>query len=315
MKKYLLLILITGLFFSCKSLLSEDKHFSDLKEGTVFKLKLNPTPGSAYHYDVVNETDIKFEVEDKKVVNSNRSTAGILYQLDKDTSGNFLFTMKYDKVGIYSKSGDNETEYDGDKGVASIDPIEKMLGILTAYNLSITITPAGEVKAINGYREMTDKLMEQFTMSDETEKAAAKVKWEQIIKDGLVKKNIDQLFRIFPDSTLHIRDKWKLKSRQAGDLNMDVTTTYFLKDINNEIALIETSADIVSDSLPSDLMGYEVAADLKGSQFGEIMIETKTGMLVSARLSAKIEGTLELMEREIPVLIETRVEIKSKKIK
>jgi len=32
---------------------------------------------------------------------------------------------------------------------------------------------------------------------------------DKAIGEGIVKKNVDQLFKMFPDSAVHVGDKWK----------------------------------------------------------------------------------------------------------
>jgi hypothetical protein len=58
-----------------------------------------------------------------------------------------------------------------------------------------------------------------------------------------------------------------------------------------------------------------VAADLKGKQQAEYEMETKTGMLISCKMKADVEGTMQAMGREIPMIIKTSLKITGRKVK
>ena len=92
-------------------------------------LHLNLQPGSKYYYAINNETEMALEVQGKSISNKNESEVGLSYDFGKDSAGNYVLHMHYDKIHIYSKSGDKETELDAANAAATLDPTEKMLGL------------------------------------------------------------------------------------------------------------------------------------------------------------------------------------------
>ena len=71
---------------------------------------------------------------------------------------------------------------------------------------------------------------------------------------------------------------------------------------------------IKSDKSSNSVMGYtQVAANLKGEQKDEFEIEAKTGMLISSRITANIEGNLQVMGRDIPITIKSSIKMSGKK--
>jgi hypothetical protein len=255
------------------------------------------------------------ELNDKKLDNLNRAEVGVNYEISKDSSGNFILNMKYDKIKLHSKKGDEESDMDAANAPTSFDPAEKMLGILTEANLAATISPAGEVKSVSGYKEMTDKIIAGFNSSDANEKNIVKARLEKLIEVGVIRKNMGQLFKIFPDSAVHVGDKWKIKSKENAEFNLNAENSYTLKEIKDSIAFIFSETEMASDSATSNIMGYDVMADLKGKQHGEYEVETKTGMLSNAKITADIEGTIQLMGRDVPVNITMSVKINGHKLK
>jgi hypothetical protein len=312
--KYFIPPAIILLMASCKANPDSNRNYAD--ETKIYKLHLNPAPGSKYHYDIVNETEFKLEVDDKNIANGNETTVGVLYDFDKDSAGNFVLHTKYDKILVYTKNGDEEAELDADKAGFSLNPMEKMLGTLKSADITVTISPTGELKSSTGYKEIADKMLEEFKQTDEATRAAVQKQWDKIVGEKVVKTNLDELFRIFPDSAVRIGDEWKMTSNQSGEVNLIVKTIYKLKDINDDIAIIESEGEITSDNSSTSLMGFNAASsNLEGKQHAQYELDTKTGMLIRGRLKTKIKGEVDAMGREVPVTIETSVKINGKKLK
>jgi hypothetical protein len=310
MLKITIRLLFVAMFFSCKT--SPDA--SRRNDRKVYKLSLRPAQGAKYYYDVTNETQLKMEVDGRKVDNLNRSHTGINYILSKDSAGNLTFDMTYDKIHLYSKNNDVETDLDAANAAGSVDPMEKMLGMVAATHIIATMNTQGKLESLSGYKEMTDKILASLNTSDPSVRKLAQDRLEQTVKTGLIKNNMDQLFRIFPDSAVHIGDKWKLSSEQSGAIKLNVKGTFTLEKIEDGLAYITSRGDMSSDSANTNLQGYDVTTNLKGTQEGEYEMDVHTGMLLSARISASVEGTLDMIGRQIPVTVEMKVNMKGQKI-
>jgi hypothetical protein len=316
MKKNILVGIAILILASCKLQPDSERHYSESDKSKVYQLHLDPPVGSTYHYDITKESEIKLEVDDKKTDNKNTANFGVFYEINKDSSGNLLLNMSYDKIHVYTKKNDVETETDAADAANSIDPVERMLGYVKDAKISATISPTGELKSVTGYKELGEKMLANFDPNDTYGKNVARQQWEKLIGEGIVKKNVDELFRIFPDSAVHLGDTWKLTYKESGDIPLVSKTIFTLKDINDDIVMIGSEGVIISDSSSTGFMSFNNASiHVKGKQDGEYEIERKTGMLISCRVKANIEGTLEVAGREIPLTIETSLKLTGKKIK
>lgn len=308
------------LFITCFSFLLSCKtqpnsgHSPDGDLTRVFKLRLNPPPGSKYYYSISNRTELKLELEDKKVDNLSKSDIGVVYAIARDSVGNLDLHVSYDKIHMYSKNGDAESDMDAVDAANSTDPVEKMLGIVRAADIRAVMSPAGEVKQMTGYKEILDKFLAAYPGTDPNDRIKMQGLWKQKIGEGVIKKNIEQLFRLFPDSTVHIGDKWKLSTTQNDGIPIHVTGSFAIKDISGGIALIQSEGEIVSDSSMTQIMGYQVTINLKGRQDGEYEMETATGMLQTAAIKMHVEGTIQLLAREVPLSLETTIKISGRKM-
>ena len=58
-KNYSWLIILFFMAASCKLQPDTDRSYDKFDENKVYKLQLNPSPGSAYHYEMENKTETK----------------------------------------------------------------------------------------------------------------------------------------------------------------------------------------------------------------------------------------------------------------
>ena len=316
MKIFIPVCFVIILAISCKSGPGTDKQYAGPKGTDVFQLRLNPADGSQYYYDITNETEFQLEVDDKKVKNLNRTNVGITYDVHKDSAGNFLLSIVYNNIHLYSKSGDKVTDIEATNSAFSTDIAEQMLGSLKEATIIVTVNPAGEVQSMTGYKELGEKIIAGLNTVDMNVKSMVQTQLDKLIGEGLIKKNIDQLFKMFPDSAVHVGDKWKIISGQKDDFSMSIKNFFTLKKIDDDIAYIDSEGDIVSDSISANLTSYNnVQTNLNGHQEGKYEMEAKTGMMINSKISAKINGMVVMMGREVPVVMKTTVKTEGRKVK
>jgi hypothetical protein len=306
---FIFLILVLS---ACKTSPYEDKRYANSLEGKTYKLKLNPTSGSLFKYEIKNESEIKLEVDDKKIDNISKTTLTVNYDILKDSTGNFALKINYDKIHIYTKSGDAESDADAENASYSINATERMLGILKDATLEATISPRGEVKSISGYKELGAKIISSIGGMDAYSKGIAQAQWDKVIGEGVIRKNLKDVFSFFPDSAVHMGDKWKIISKEKSEIPFDVVTTYRLTDISDGVAFLAVKAVMTSQAGTISYSGTDVIADLKGEQDGEYQMDIKTGILRQCEVNSEIKGQMQMMGRDIPMTIKSEVSMKQK---
>jgi len=312
MKKNLVLIICLWLISAC-----------DFKPGggrnnetpdKILQLRLKPAVGASYDYRISNETKTEFDADNETIESTNKTDYTVNYSINKDSSGNFLVDIQYKKIHIYQKKNDEESDLDADNTESS-DPVERMLAALKDARITATINPSGEVMKVSGYQQIPDQFLSQLNNIDPNARMAAQKQWQQLIENNLVKKNIDRLFKMFPDSAVHMGDKWKMAYKEAGDINFAVKDFFTLKSVEDGKAIVESSGRISTDSSASAIMGYQVNSNLKGTQKVEYEIAIGSGMMENCKVTSAIEGTLNVMGREIPVSINIEIKIKGSEIR
>lgn len=310
MKRFANVLILVSIFSSCKL----HSHYADnYSKDKTYHLRLNPKPGTSYYYDIENDSKIKISLDNNEVENISKSDVGINYSIGKDSLGDILLGISYDKIHVYSRNNGNETDADAENAKLSLNPTERMLGILKNASLTAVVTSKGEVKDIKGYRQLSSQLMAGLDTSDVNVKQVAQAQLDKMIGSQIIQKNLDQLFKIFPDSAIHVGDKWKMNVAQKGDFTLNVESEFHLEDINSEIAFVRSESEIEDDHAPLAMMGYTVIPNLKGTQKASYEIEAATGMLLNSNIESEISGKLQMLGREIPISLKVKVTIKGQR--
>lgn len=318
MKKKLIYFAILLFIVACNLKPGSNGKSDNYDSAKTYKLQVNPVPGSHYHYDITNETTMNLEVDGKEIDNINKAEAGINYKISRDSNNGLLFTLQFDKIHLYSKSGDKIKEMDADHSELSSDPGIKLLKILKETTFQSTLNLNGEVKILSGFKDIGDKIIAAFPATDEATRTAIETTWNKTIGEKFVTQNTSQLFQFLPDTSVHGGSTWNDTSSISGDLPIAVNNVFTLKAINDDISIIECSGIISNTNSNSQMningIGNNVTSNLKGEQQIEYEIETKSGMLIRSRNKTSVTGSIQTMGREIPIKIKISVKIDGKKL-
>lgn len=305
-------VIFVIIFSSCKLPFAEASD-RDTEKNSLF-LRFNPKPGTAYRYTIENKTDLELEVQGKETEKSTEFDVGITYRISQDSAGSYLFETSYDKVRLVNT--DDGVEIVSDAGNANnySSLTEKMLGALKESKLVVSIAPGNDVKIVRGYEELSRRLMVGLDTTNPYTKQTAQQTIDEVIKKNLVQKNVDQLFRFFPDSAMRIGSKWKVNTKEQQGFTLNVGTFYMLNDINDGVAFISSRGTLKSDNTPIALMGYSAVPDLTGEQEGVYEVEAATCMLLNATVTSSIKGSINLGVSSVPINIKVKVNLQGKRL-
>lgn len=312
---------LIGFLLSCSSAPSSENVSSgketadglkkDVGEIELHRFRLNPADKASYRYTINNDSEITMEVNGAETSSSNNAEAATNFTVNKDSAGNFVFNIRYEKIKIHTKKDDVETDADADKAPLSSNPVDKMLGILKQSTIIATVDANGEVKNITGYKELGDQLTSGFAPGDVYSKNAARNQWERLISSNIFMGGVDKLFAILPDSTISPGESWSSSSTEGGEIPVNVKSTFTLKKIENDIAEIQSVGDIVSIATdPGTFESGKISGTIRGTQRGMIELDVKTGMIIRNDISTKIEGTIQSMGVDVPVSIQSVVKVR-----
>ncbi|HEX3025335.1 MAG TPA: DUF6263 family protein [Chitinophagaceae bacterium] len=297
---------------SCKNDQQNKIHSADEKK---YRLKGQLPANAKYYFTIANETHIKLELEGKESGNINKSTVGLIYSVSKDSAGNFLLTVTYDSLHVYSKNNDTEIDVDAANAAGSADPVEKLLGSIKGAALFVSMDKKGNIIGTKGYKELADKVLLSITATDDYTRKMMQNTLSKFIGEDFVKNNVTQMVNLFPDSAVYVGDSWTKSGNPSADIKIDMLTRYTLVALNNNIAEINAVSDIKNAAdKPTEIMGYNIAVDLKGKDESNFTTDINTGITLKANSNTSIKGTVQMLGRDVPITITTKKEIKTRKL-
>jgi hypothetical protein len=284
-------------------------------DGRKYQFALKLSPGQKFYFDLSNEMRSKIAVDDKKVENRSLANIGLIYEVLKDSAGSYSVRIVYDKIRVKLKDNKGEQQLDADNAVSSFDPVEKMLGNLKGASLVVTLDKKGNIRDIAGSREIAEKVMSGVRGQGMYMEQSMEQLMSQFAGDIFVRNNLAQSFRLFPDSGIHIGDSWNQQYTQTADINFEADAKYTFTRIKNGLAEIEMASTIANaKNQQTSVMGQQVASDIKGKHNGIIRIDTATGLLLNQSTSTAMEGTVQVMGRQMPIELNLKRQMNGRKL-
>jgi uncharacterized protein DUF6263 len=270
--------------------------------------------GARYYYNITNTTVVNFVVNGDKAENTNTVKARLFYEILKDTAGGFLVKMTFDNFDVEIKTPDSEKKMTTDNGPNSIDPVEKMLSLVKGSTLLVNINRKGQVTGVNGYKELTDKVMNGIALQNEADRRSMHDQMEEMFGEKFIRNNMEQGFGVLPDTAVYVGDSWTKKLTQLADIKLKINSTYTLASLKDNVAGIDATADINDTDSNVTLMGYQANVNLQGNEEGSYKADVNTGMLISGISEIFIKGTVQIQYRDVPLSIKEKKVITVKKI-
>lgn len=301
--KFLFTISTISLFISsCNSTQDANNQYNTNRSKS-YHINLSPIAGSKYKFTVDKKTNIKLRVNDEKKINSIRLKVTFSLTFSKDTIGNYALALKYDRIHLDTKTDDKETEIDSDDSPNPFNLEENIFHVLKTATITAVIDSERHVKDVNGYQNIESSIMSSTNISDNNTQRTVKNRLDQLIKVDLIQANLSGLFKFSLPDTLHIGDQWTDSSAHANDLDLNLVSNYTLESVSDETAFIQSSGLVSGDHANVYLMGTEVSTNIHGEQKAKYHLNIQTGMLESGDINVDLNGTISVLEKQIPVQI------------
>jgi hypothetical protein len=288
MKKLVLLITIVitfVTFHSCKT--SSGTSSSHV-------LKLNLEKGKQYDYEMV------WDMNQKVMGQENDFSFGAFYTLDvtendggirtlKGTYKKFNMSMKMMGMQIDIDSDDvMELKSDGSREKNPIAMLKKVFSAIVGQSFTMKSDEEGKILEVAGFKEMISNMFDSLGL-DSTDKLQSIAALNDQFNDEAVRDQFAQLFYIFPNKKVKEGDSWVKTYSAGGKMPAKYSTTYTVKEVEGDFVTLLAKSKLEPDG---DIM-------INGSQEGELIVDSKTGLVVNAKFDQNISATKDDFSMEI----------------
>lgn len=166
----------------------------------------------------------------------------------------------------------------------------KFLGKMTREKFTAVITPRGDIESVSGLEELVQRV------ADESEGDSRQVaeQMSESMGDLGLKRNLEFSLGIFPEGKVKPGDSWKREHYTSTGMPIKVATTYTLKEVNGDRAVIALEGTFSTDdeNAEGELQGMDATFFFDGTRKGTLTVEAKTGWVISGKFEDDIAGSV-----------------------
>ncbi|MBU1767638.1 MAG: hypothetical protein KJ648_06015, partial [Candidatus Omnitrophica bacterium] len=195
-------------------------------------------------------------------------------------------------------------EYDSTDTSTAVGPMTSILDAIVGQSFTITITPDGHVKEVQGidalWRRMEEKIDE---LSEEgPERAAMETQMKTQYGEEALKANTENSFNMYPDNPIDIGDTWQRKTEINQGFPMIVDSIYTLKERKDGIAVIDVFAMIQTNKEvgPMEMSNMKIQYNMSGSVTGIMEMQESTGWVIRSNQNLRLTGSVIVNHPERP---------------
>lgn len=254
------------------------------KASTSKMFKFNLEKGKGYDYELVWDLDTKAGGQTSAV-----SVTGLYSMNITDVVDNIrTITTSYKSMRMNMSVMDLELDIDSDKPEQkeTDGQIGQVIGLMNKVVKGIIGKPfvmkvddEGKVLEIKGFEKIFMDMVDSMGL-DENMKAQLTASLKDQFSEQTMKDQFAQVFTIFPNKEIKVGDSWEKEYSTSGRMAAKYTTTYTAKEIEGDHVTLTAKTKITSSA-----NGQE----MDGTQTGNIIVDSKTGMMVNAEFDQNIE--------------------------
>lgn len=265
------------------------------------KLSFNPAKGSRYDYLYQTEQTTLIEVQGQNIqMGMSMYVAYDMVTKEKSKDG-FILEAKYTDLGISMLSDKVSLQYDSKKPEADTTQQSRLFGKILSAMLnkpfSIHFLNDGSVTSVSGMDAISEGMHQ--AAGDQPELAGI---FQEAFSETSMKNIFEQSFKFYPSSPIRVGDHWTVDMAfPAFGMDIRMKNNYTLQSVEKKIAQIRLTSDFDFSSVNGQGM------NMSGIQSGEMKVDVKTGVPLSATLTQQIKGTQEIQGNNVKMSTESTV--------
>ncbi len=254
-------------------------------------LKFNLKNGVKYKYTI----DVKQKSQMFGEATQNNVMGEYFFKVSDAPKGNKKVSVTYDqmKVELVNKSQTIQYDTKEPNDTSILSSYQKLIG--KGYDL--IVSPIGEIVKVENINEAITKLT------------------NVTIDEASIAETMKNAFDFYTNKTLNEGDSWNKTSTLTilKRMKLNVDATYTLKQVKDNVALIEYSAKINASEGATFKQGVEVK--LGGTQKGMIQVEVTTGLIIRKTINQELKGSMKVNETVQPIEINSNTSVFGKEEK
>jgi hypothetical protein len=302
--KKILLSCVTVLF--CISIMAQNS----------VSLKMNLEKNKVYRLSSSSEQTITQTINGNQQTTDSKTNNTISIKMIDATADFIIAEVRFDTI-IYNTNSMGKTTIvssvsEGNiKSAETADVMSYIMNRLSKNALYIKMDFAGKVLEIVNSKMVSDVIMKDTSSITLTGPIGSGVKSQikNLTSDNTLKTMIEMFTYYLPGKQVSTGDNWNVTIQtNSGGMALDVITSYHLDKVKGDDAIITAESDIKTavNAEPIVVGSAKITYDdLKGINKSNMVIDTRTGLVVEDKAKTHIAGNLGInapgMSMQIPM--------------
>ena len=247
-------------------------------------LKFNFEKGKGYDYEMT--MNMEQEIMGQKM----KMDMLTYYSMDvmEDDGAIKTVTSTYDRFKMDMNVAGMNIEVDSDKPLSSLgtddegnDPMKMLNGLLGAIKgrkVTMKINAEGKVLEVIGFEDMAKSIVDSLGIEGEQSQQMIR-QFDKQFNEESMKEQFERILYIFPNKEIKVGDSWEKKSSSFGIAKGENNSVYTVTDIEGDMVTLDEKTTIKAN---------DDAAKMNGKILSKLIVDSKTGLVVSADMDMTI---------------------------
>lgn len=263
-------------------------------------LKFNFEKGKGYDYEMIINMDQDIMGQAMQMDMTNYYSMDVV----ADDGTTKTITTTYERFKMNMKVGPLDIDVDSDKPLPSMggdgkeDPmkmVNKLFSAIKGRKFSMKVNAEGKVEEITGFKEMTRSIVDSMGV-DEKMKEQMQQQFSKQFNENSMKDQFERVLYIFPNKEVKVGDSWQKTTTPGGAMGGKYTSTYTVSEIEGDMVTLEEKSKIEIDGASAEM-------NMKGDITGTLVIDSRSGLVVSADQDMDLKITTEGKEMKMKTKI------------
>lgn len=261
--------------------------------GEKVDLKLRLQEGKTYKLRMVNEQNTKLTAQGREMQMSQKMAMEFAFDAQKvDEAGDATIKVTFQRISTEIEGPMGKISYDSANPTEAGHPMVKAFALMAGRSYTMVISDKGEVKKVDGIKEIMTSMLDSLDIPDERMKETMKKQFENMFGEKATVEMTGQWFGMFPEQPVGVSDSWSKTVFESSRMPLIVENKWTLKERKGGNAVLAAESVIKSnpDAEPTEMGQMKVTVDMSGEQSGTYEIDESTGWIVSSRITQTISG-------------------------
>jgi Family of unknown function (DUF6263) len=268
-------------------------------------LKFNFEKGKGYDYEMIINMDQDVMGQPMQMDMTNYYSMDVV----ADDGTMKTITTTYDRFKMNMKVAGMNIDVDSDKPLLESgdgdekDPmkmVNRLFGAIKGKKFTMKVNAEGKVEEVTGFKEMAQSIVDSMG-ADEEMKQQMEQQFNKQFNDQTMKDQFERFLYIFPNKDVKVGDSWQKTTTPGGAMGGKYSSTYTVSEIEGDMVTVDEK---------SKIDGTSAGMNMKGDITGTLVIDSKSGLVVTA--DQDMDLTMNAEGKEIKMKAKSKIKGKAR---